>query len=72
MKNPFTERLWISRELRLGIVVAILYVVGAIGLAFGHWGVGVSAIGIGLALVAAFYFAVIRPARIPQDRKSVV
>src|SRR6202030_2586433 len=72
MKNPFTERLWISRELRLGIVVLILYVVGAIGLAFGHWGVGVSAIGIGLALVAAFYFAVVRPAQIPHDAVLVI
>jgi protease IV len=72
MKNPFTERLWISRELRLGIVVAILYVVGAIGLAFGHWEVGITGIGIGLALVAAFYFAVVRPARIPHDAVLVI
>ncbi len=72
MKNPFTDKLWISRELRLGIVVAILYVVGAVGLAFGHWEVGITAIGIGLALVAAFYFAVIRPARIPHDAVLVI
>ena len=72
MKNPITERLWISREVRLAIVVLILYVVGAIGLAFGHWGVGITAIGIGLALVAAFYFAIVRPAQIPHDAVLVV
>src|SRR3984957_8499053 len=72
MKNPFTERLWISREVRLGIIVAILYVVGAVGLAFGHWGVGITPIGIGLALVAAFYFAVVRPAQIPHDAVLVI
>ena len=72
MKNPFTERLWISREVRLGIIVAILYVVGAIGLAFGHWGLGITPIGIGLALVAAFYFAVVRPAQIPHDAVLVI
>src|SRR5579862_7838777 len=72
MKNPFTEKLWISRELRLGIVVAILFVVGAIGLAFGHWRLGITAIGIGIALVAAFYFAVIRPAQIPHNAVLVI
>jgi protease-4 len=72
MKNPFTERLWISREVRLAIVVLILYVVGAIGLAFGHWGVGTAAIGIGIALVAAFHFAIVRPAQIPHDAVLVV
>ncbi|MFZ2059894.1 MAG: signal peptide peptidase SppA [Candidatus Binatus sp.] len=72
MKNPFTDRLWISREVRLGIVVAILFVVGAIGLAFGHWRVGITAIGIGIALVAAFYFAVVRPAQIPHDAVLVI
>src|ERR1700719_109484 len=72
MKNPFTDKLWISRELRLGIVVALLYVVGAIGVALCHWGVGVTAIGIGIALVAAFYFAVIRPAQIPHDAVLVI
>ncbi|MGC2302847.1 signal peptide peptidase SppA [Candidatus Binatus sp.] len=72
MKNPFTDRLWISREVRLGIVVAILFVVGAIGLAFGHWRLGITAIGIGIALVAAFYFAVVRPAQIPHDAVLVI
>ena len=43
-----------------------------LGCAFGHWGVGITAIGIGLALVAAFYFAIVRPAQIPHDAVLVV
>ena len=34
--------------------------------------VGITAIGIGLALVAAFYFAIVRPAQIPHDAVLVV
>jgi protease-4 len=72
MKNPFSERLWISREVRLAIVVAILGGVGAVACASGHWKIGITAIGIAAALVAAFYFAVVKPARIPHDSVLMV
>src|ERR1700689_2780190 len=72
MKNPFTERLWISREVRLALMVLILYIAGSVALAAGDWKVGIAAFGIGLALVAAFHFAIVRPAQIPHDAVLVV
>jgi len=72
MKNPFTERLWISREVRLALIVLILYIAGSVALAAGDWKVGIAAFGIGLALVAAFHFAIVRPAQIPHDAVLVV
>jgi protease IV len=72
MKNPFIERLWISREVRLAIIVAILFAVGAVACAAGHWRVGITVLGIAAAIVAAFYFAVVKPARIPRDAVLVV
>ena len=72
MKNPLNERLWISREVRLALIVLILYLVGSAALAAGDWKLGITAFGIGLALVAAYYFAIIRPAQIPHDAVLVV
>jgi protease-4 len=72
MKNPFIERLWINREVRLAIIVTILGVVGVVACAYGHWKVGIAVLGIAAAIVAAFYFAVVKPARIPRDAVLVI
>ena len=72
MKNPFRERLWISREVRLGIVVAILFSVGAVLCAAGDLKTGFGVIAVAVAMVAAFYFAVVRPAQIPNDAVLVI
>jgi protease IV len=72
MKNPFIGRLWISREVRLAIVVAILSAVGAVACAAGDWKTGAAALGVAAAMVAAFWFAVVRPARIPRQAVLVV
>ena len=72
MKNPFADRLWISREVRLGIVVAILFSVGSVFCAAGDLKTGFSVIGLAVAMVAAFHFAIVRPAQIPHDAVLVV
>ncbi len=67
MKFPQIDVARISREIRVGIVAAGLVVVAAV--LFGC-GLHVSAIVvfvIAAALVAAFYFLVVRPAQIPGD-----
>ncbi|MGA9724224.1 MAG: signal peptide peptidase SppA [Candidatus Binatus sp.] len=72
MKNRFFGNLWISREVRLAIIVAILCAVGAVACAAGDWKAGITALGIAVALVAAFWFAVVKPAQIPRDAVLVV
>src|SRR5271165_2082307 len=72
MKNPFSERLWISREVRLGIIVAILFFVGSVFCVAGDLKAGFGIIGMAVAMVAAFYFAVVRPAQIPRDSVLVI
>ncbi len=72
MKNRFFGNLWISREVRLAIIVAILCAAGAVACAAGDWKAGITALGIAVALVAAFWFAVVRPAQIPRDAVLVV
>src|ERR1700688_196592 len=72
MKNPFSDRLWISREVRLAIIVAVLCAVGAVACAAGDWKVGITVLGVAAAIVAAFYFAVLRPSQIPRDAVLVV
>src|SRR5271169_5904414 len=67
MNKSIRDRFWISREARLGIIVAILCSVGAVACAAGDWKVGIAILGVAAALVAAFYFAVLRPAQIPHD-----
>jgi protease-4 len=72
MKNPFIDRLWISREVRLAIIVAILCAVGAVACAAGDWKIGITVLGVAGAIVAAFYFAVLRPSQIPRDSVLVI
>ncbi|HYK63546.1 MAG TPA: signal peptide peptidase SppA [Patescibacteria group bacterium] len=67
MDNPYIERLWISREVRLAIIVAVLCAVGTVACVSGHWKLGLAAFGVAIAMVAAFWFAVVKPARIPRD-----
>ena len=72
MKNPLIERLWISREVRLAIIVAILSAVGSVACVAGDWKAGITIIGVAAAMVAAFWFAVVRPAQIPRNAVVVV
>lgn len=72
MKNPLIERLWISREVRLAIIVAILSAIGSVACAAGDWKAGITIIGVAAAMVAAFWFAVVRPAQIPRNAVVVV
>jgi protease IV len=72
MKNPFTDKLWISREVRLGIVVAILFSVGSVFCAAGDLKLGFTVIAVAVAMVAAFHFAIVRPAQIPRDSVLVI
>src|SRR5271170_463666 len=67
MNKSIRDRLWISREVRLGIIVAILCSVGAVLCAAGDWKSGIAILGVAAALVAAFWFAIVRPAQIPRD-----
>src|SRR5258708_10759092 len=66
MKKP-CERVWISREVRLAILVAIMAITGALLCHAGHWAAGITILAMALAMVAAFWLAVVRPARIPRD-----
>ena len=72
MKNPLIERLWISREVRLAIIVAILSAAGTVACAAGDWKAGITVLGVAAATVAAFWFAVVRPAQIPRDAVVIV
>src|SRR5712671_6867818 len=66
MKNPF-KGLWISREVRLAILISIMTSAGAILCVANHWTAGIVVLAMALAVVAAFWLAVVRPARIPRD-----
>ena len=55
MKNPFIDRLWISREVRLAIIVAILCAVGAVACDAGDWKIGITVLGIAAAIVAILF-----------------
>jgi protease-4 len=57
----------LSREVRLGIVSALLLVIGGVMFAYGLRATGGVVIALAAALVAAFYFLVARPAQIPND-----
>ena len=72
MKNPFIERLWISREVRLAIIVAILSAAGSVACVAGDWKAGITILGVAAAMVAAFWLAVVRPAQIPRDAVVIV
>jgi protease IV len=66
MKNPF-KGLWISREVRLAILISIMSAAGALLCAADHWTAGITILAVALAIVAAFWLAIVRPARIPRD-----
>ncbi|HEV2170693.1 MAG TPA: hypothetical protein VGR40_07085, partial [Candidatus Binatus sp.] len=72
MDKPYIERLWISREARLATIVAVLCAVGTLACVAGHWEIGIAVLGVALAIVAAFWFAVVKPARIPHDAVVVI
>ena len=72
MKNPFSDRLWISREVRLAIIVVVLSVAAAVACVAGDWKTGIAIFGVAFALLAAFYFAILRPAQIPRNAVLVV
>src|SRR5271156_6660483 len=72
MKNGFLENLWISREVRLAIVVAVFCAAGAIACEMGDWKAGIALLGVAAAMVAAFWFAIVRPAQIPHDAVVVI
>lgn len=67
MKKTFFSRLWISREIRVAILVAILSAAGTLFLTSGELGDGIWLFVIAAAVVAAFWFFIVRPARIPRD-----
>lgn len=67
MKFPRIDGSRLSRELRVGIVTGLLVVIGAAIFACGWHATGSVVIAIAAALVAAFYFLVARPARIPDS-----
>ena len=72
MNKSIRDRFWISREVRLGIIVAILFVVGSVACAAGDLKTGFGVMAAAVALVAAFYFAIVRPAQIPHDSVLVI
>ncbi len=67
MKFPQIDVSRLSRELRVGIVSALLLVIGVVFFACRLHATGIVVIAIAAALVAAFYFLVARPARIPDE-----
>jgi protease-4 len=72
MKNAFIENLWLSREVRLAILIAVLCAVGAVACAAGDWKTGIAILAVAAAIVAAFWFAIVRPAQIPHDAVVVI
>ncbi len=67
MKRSFFRDLWLSREFRIAIAVAILSGAGAYACAAGDWRSGVVLIAAAAAVIAGFWAAVVRPAKIPAD-----
>src|SRR5579864_6243011 len=67
MKFPRIDMSRLSRETRVGIVTGILVLIGAVALACRWHATGIFLIVLAAALVAAFYFLVARPSRIPGD-----
>ncbi len=65
MKFPRIDGSRVSREVRVGIVTAVLVAIAAVVFGYGWHATGIVVMVIAAALVAAFYFLVVRPARIP-------
>jgi protease-4 len=56
-----------SRELRLAILVAIVAALGIAACSYGKWTLGPALIAAAISMVAAFWYLVVRPARVPGD-----
>jgi protease-4 len=67
MKFPRIDVSRLSRETRVGVVTGILVLIGAVAVACRWHATGIFLIVLAAALVAAFYFLVARPSRIPDD-----
>jgi hypothetical protein len=67
MKFPRIDFSGLSRDLRVGILAAVLAVIGLVIFGRGWHATGSLVILVALALVATFYLLVVRPARIPKD-----
>ena len=67
MKKKVSRRLWISREVRIAIIVALFALGGVYALTHHARGFGLLLIGVAAALTAASWYFLIRPARIPHD-----
>jgi protease IV len=66
------KKLWrgahrVGPEIRLAILVAALSAAGALECVSGAWGAGIVLLILAVAAVVAFWFLVVRPARIPRD-----
>ncbi len=66
-KFALAEKLRLGRETRLATAVAVLLAFAVFMLMRREWEPGIAAIVVAAALLAAFYFLVLRPARIPRD-----
>jgi protease-4 len=66
-KFAFAGKIRLGREVRLAIAVVILLALAAFMLARREWAPGMAAIAVAVALVAAFFLLIVRPARIPRD-----
>ena len=67
MKFPRIDGSRIGRELRVGLTTAVLVAIGALVFRCGWHATGIVVMVIAAALLAAFYFLVVRPAQIPGD-----
>ncbi|MGO9453476.1 MAG: signal peptide peptidase SppA [Candidatus Binataceae bacterium] len=61
------KRLWINREARVAVLTVILGTLGAVAIHHGHTSGGIFLLAAAIAIPAAFFALVIRPARIARD-----
>ena len=67
MKFPRIDRLRIGRTFRVGIAATLLLLLAAAIFGFGWHATGIAVALLAVAIVAAFFFLVVRPARIPDN-----
>ncbi|HVA79331.1 MAG TPA: S49 family peptidase, partial [Candidatus Binataceae bacterium] len=67
MNRSLLKDLWMSREARVALAVAILCGLGAVACAAGDWKAGATLIAAAAAVIAAFWLMVVRPAKVPPD-----